>query len=156
MESCAMKWNVGIKIGSGFGLALAILLVIGVVTKLSTVKLTDTAAWVTHTHQVLEGVERLLSGLKDAETGQRGYILTGDEKYLEPYRAARDVIHQSTKTLRELTKDNDNQQRRLDKLEGLVDGNDGKLAELQETIEARQDKAKGFEVALQIVRTDKG
>src|SRR5206468_2837873 len=38
-----------------------------------------------HTGQVLDATETLLSALKDAETGQRGYLLTGEKKYLEPY-----------------------------------------------------------------------
>jgi methyl-accepting chemotaxis protein len=151
-----MKWNVGMKIGTGFGLALAILVAIGTVSYLSIAKLNDTAEWVTHTYQVLEKLEALLSGLKDAETGQRGYIITGEERYLEPFRAAKETINQKVKALRDLTKDNVNQQRRLDILEPLIDGKEGKFAELQETIDARKDKARGFDAALQIVLTDKG
>ena len=151
-----MKWNVGMKIGTGFGLALAILVAIGAASYQSTAKLTDTAEWVTHTHQVLEKLEAVLSGMKDAETGQRGYILTGEERYLEPFRAAQEAINQKLKALRELTKDNANQQRRLDILEPLINGKEGKFAELLETIDLRKDKANGFDAALKIVRTDKG
>ena len=80
-----MKWNVGMKIGTGFALALAILVAIGAVSYRSTAKLTDTAEWVDHTHQVLEKLEALLSGMIDIETGDRGYVITGEESYLEPY-----------------------------------------------------------------------
>ena len=151
-----MKWNVGMKIAAGFALALAILVAIGAVSYQSTAKLTETATWVAHTYQVLEKLEGVLSGMKDAETGQRGYILTGEERYLEPYRDAQVSVDQKIKSLRELTKDNVNQQRRLDILEPLIDGKEGKFAELQETIDLRKDKTKGFDAALQIVRTDKG
>ncbi|HKB84337.1 MAG TPA: CHASE3 domain-containing protein, partial [Burkholderiales bacterium] len=151
-----MKWNVGMKISMGFGLALAILVAIGTVSYLSIAKLTDTAEWVAHTYQVLEKLEAVLSGMKDAETGQRGYIITGEERYLEPFRAAKETINQKVKSLRELTRDNVNQQRRLDILEPLIDGREGKFAELQETIGARKDKARGFDAARQIVLTDKG
>jgi methyl-accepting chemotaxis protein len=151
-----MKWNVGMKIAAGFALALAILVAIGAVSYQSTAKLTETAKWVAHTYQVLEKLEGVLSGMKDAETGQRGYILTGEERYLEPYRDAQVSVDQKIKSLRELTKDNVNQQRRLDILEPLIDGKEGKFAELQETIDLRKDKTKGFDAALQIVRTDKG
>jgi CHASE3 domain sensor protein len=44
--------------------------------------------WVTHTHQVLSAIEAVSSELKDAETGQRGYLLTSKEAYLEPYLSA--------------------------------------------------------------------
>jgi methyl-accepting chemotaxis protein len=147
-----MKWNVGMKIGAGFGIALAILVVIGAVSYRSTVKLTETAQWVAHTHEVLERLESVLSGMKDAETGQRGYLLTGEERYLEPFRAAREAMSQKFLTLRELTKDNLNQQRRLDVLRPLLDA---KLSELQETIDARKGP-KGFDAALQIVISDRG
>jgi len=151
-----MKWNVGMKIGAGYGLALAILVAIGAASYQSTTKLTETAEWVAHTHQVLEKLEAVLSGMKDAETGQRGYIITGEERYLEPFRAAQETINQKVKTLRDLTRDNANQQRRLDILEPLIFGKEGKFAELLETIDARKDKANGFAAALQLVRTDKG
>jgi methyl-accepting chemotaxis protein len=151
-----MRWHVGAKIGAGFGLALAILVVIGSVSYQSTARLTDAAALGAHTHQVLEALEAVLSDMKDAETGQRGFIITGEGRYLEPFRAAQRAINQDIKTLRDLTRDNVNQQRRLDVLEPLINGKEGKFAELQETIDTRQDKAKGFAAALQIVLTDKG
>jgi methyl-accepting chemotaxis protein len=151
-----MKWNVGTKIGTGFGLALVILLAIGTVAYQSSVKLTDTADLVSHTHLLLQNLEGMLSSLKDAETGQRGFILTGEERYLEPYLAAQAATDQKIKTVRQLTSDNPNQQRRLDRLEPLIDGKDGKFAELQETIDLRKDKAKGFDAALQVVLSDKG
>jgi methyl-accepting chemotaxis protein len=151
-----MRWTVGTKIGAGFGLALAILVVIGGASYRSIARLTDTAALRAHTYQVLEKLEAVLSDMKDAETGQRGYLITGEERYLEPFRAAQSAINQDVKVLRELTSDNVNQQRRLDVLEPLMNGKEGKFAELQETIDARRDKAKGFAAALQIVLTDKG
>ena len=46
----------------------------------------------THTHQVRGELADLLSELKDAETGQRGYVITGDESYLEPYKSALTAI----------------------------------------------------------------
>ena len=49
---------------------------------------TEARGWLVHTHEVIEHIESLLGELKDAETGQRGYLLTDDEVYLEPYEAA--------------------------------------------------------------------
>jgi methyl-accepting chemotaxis protein len=151
-----MRSTVGTKIGAGFGLALVILVVIGGVSYRSTAKLTETAELVAHSHQVLANLEVVVSDMKDAETGQRGYLLTGEERYLEPFRAALAVTNQDLKALRNLTRDNNSQQRRLDILEPLIDGKEGKFAELQETIDLRRDKAKGFAAALEIVLTDKG
>lgn len=148
-----MKWTIGTKIGGGFALALAALAVIGWVSYRSTTGLIDTAGLVDHTHQVLENIEQLLSTLKDAETGQRGYLVTGEERYLEPYNTAVAQSAQVLKEIRSLTRDNPNQQRRLDALEPRVAD---KFAELKETIDLRKDPVKGFEAARQVVLTDKG
>ncbi|MDB6166328.1 MAG: methyl-accepting chemotaxis sensory transducer [Lacunisphaera sp.] len=149
-----MKWNVGMKIGSGFALALAILVIISTVAYQSISKLIDTAGWVDHTRQVLVTLENVISTMKDAETGQRGYLLTGEDPYLEPYRPAQAAAAQQIKTLRELTKDNPGQQRRLDVLELQINGKDGKFVRLQEGLEARRDR--GLDAAVQVMQTDKG
>ncbi len=146
-----MKWSIGSKIGSGFGLALVALMVVGAVSYNSTAKLIDSAEWVGHTHEVLNELDDLLSGMKDAETGQRGYVITGEARYLEPYQGAHDVIAERLKSLRELTLDNAIQQQRLTSIEPLVAS---KLAELQETIDLR--RTKGFGAAEQVVVTDRG
>lgn len=44
--------------------------------------------WIIHTHEVINNLDELLSTLKDAETGQRGYLITGLPDYLEPYNDA--------------------------------------------------------------------
>ena len=112
-------WNrlgVGAKIGAGFILALVAVVVIGVVSYRSIDKLTETADLVEHTHKVIEGLEGMLSDLKDAETGQRGFLVTGDEHYLDPYNAGTVAVHQKIADVRKLTSDNPRQQRRLDTL----------------------------------------
>jgi methyl-accepting chemotaxis protein len=148
-----MKWTIGTKIGGGFALALAALVVIGWVSYRSTASLIETSTWVEHTHLVLQNLDELLSTMKDAETGQRGFLITGEESYLEPYNTAVAQSDQILKTVRDLTKDNPNQQSRLDTLEPLIAG---KFAELKETIDLRRDPTKGFEAARQVVVTDKG
>src|SRR5713101_3192165 len=111
-----MKWSIGRKIGSGFGLALVVLVIVGAVAYDSTTKLIDSAEWVRHTHEVLNGADNTLSSLKDAETGQRGYLITGEESYLEPYQGSRELVDQELKRLRELTSDNPVHQPRLNPL----------------------------------------
>ena len=146
-----MKWSIGKKIGSGFGLALIALTIVGAVSYDSTTKLIDSAEWVRHTHEVLNGLDELLSAMKDAETGQRGYVITGEARYLEPYQGARETVDEKLKHLRELTADSAIQQQRLTAIEPLINS---KFAELQETIDMR--KTKGFASAAQEVLTDKG
>jgi CHASE3 domain sensor protein len=72
----------------GFGLALAILVVVAVVSYDSAQQFLETSRLVAHTQAVLVEIETTLSLMKDAETGHRGYIITSDERYLEPYHAA--------------------------------------------------------------------
>jgi CHASE3 domain sensor protein len=146
-----MKWSIGMKIGGGFALALAMLTVVGGVSYYSTIKLVDSAEWVQHTHEVLNTLDEALSAVKDGETGQRGYIITGEARYLEPFQGARDVVDQKVRHLRELTADNPIQQQRLVALEPLVSS---KFAELQETIDLRKEK--GFGPAEQAVVSDRG
>ena len=148
-----MKWTIGTKIGGGFTLALAALLVIGWVSYRSTSELIDTAGLVTHTHQVIENLDQVISLMKDAETGQRGFLITGEDRYLEPYTSALGQIDKPLKEARELTQDNPNEQLRLNALEPLVAE---KLAELKQTIDLRKDPQNGFEAAKQVVLTDKG
>lgn len=144
-------WTFGRKIAAGFALAFLLLAVIGTVAYHSISALTSTSQLVTHTHQVLEHIAEMLSLLKDAETGQRGYVITGDETFLEPYQSGTSNVHSVVKELRELTADNPNQQKRIDQAEPLVAA---KLAELKQTIDLRR---KGnIEETTKIVRSGEG
>jgi methyl-accepting chemotaxis protein len=145
------SWSVGRKIGGGFVLALLILLFIGGTAYHSTSLLIGNSRWVAHSDQVVINLERLLSLLLDAETGQRGFVLTGADRYLAPYNDAVPRVQDAVNQLRELTVDNANQQRRIEALRPLVSA---KLAELQETIDLRRQK--GLDAAISMVLTDKG
>jgi signal transduction histidine kinase/CHASE3 domain sensor protein len=107
--------------------------------------------WVVHSQETITAIEGLLSSTQDAETGQRGFLLTGSEKYLEPYRAALATIGSRVDTIIQLTQDNPSQQARIKVLRGFLDD---KLAELKETIELR--RTKGTDAALAVVTTDRG
>jgi len=145
------NWTFGKKIAAGFALALVLLIIIGTVAYTSINKLTSTSQWVTHTHEVLERVAGVLSMLKDAETGQRGYVVTGDEAFLEPYQAGSGEVLNVVKELRELTADNAHQQKRIDSAEPLIIA---KLAELKRTIDLR--RAGNLEETVKIVRGAEG
>jgi len=76
--------------------------------------------WVDHTREVININEQLLSDVKDAESAERGYIITGDEGYLEPYRSASVDSQASIEKLLQLTKDNPSQQERVTDLQALI------------------------------------
>jgi methyl-accepting chemotaxis protein len=146
-----MKWSIGTKIGAGYALALVVLVVFGAVSYRNTTELIEAIQIRARTGEVLLNLEAMLSALQDAETGQRGYIITGEERYLEPYQTGTVLVNQTIQNLRRLTADNPNQQRRLDSVEPLIAG---KIGELKETIDLR--RGKGFDAAVQVIRTDKG
>jgi len=145
------KWTLERQIPLAFSLALALLVVVGVAAYRNIDSLISTAAQVTRTQAVIAKLEEVLSTLKDAETGQRGFLLTGDERYLEPYRAATGRLGAELAELRQMTADDGEQRRRLDLLAPLVAG---RLAELRATLEARRDR--GLAAAMPLVRTDRG
>jgi len=80
----------------------------------------NSVQWVSHTQEVLAKLEEVLSTLKDAETGQRGYLLTGDHRYLEPHEQAVARIPGQLAQLRQLIADNSAQTVRLLRLEQLA------------------------------------
>jgi CheY-like chemotaxis protein/CHASE3 domain sensor protein len=114
-------------------------------------ELRDSDEQIRHTHTVLIALDDLLSATQDAETGQRGYLITGNDRYLEPYTVAVSDAASRFKTIASLTRDNPVQQDNLVTLKRRIDA---KLAELRETIELR--RAQGFQAALAVVATDRG
>lgn len=145
------RLKIGNKIGISFALSLATLTTIGLISYQSTNDLIETSVNENHTYQVLSQLEDLNLQLTNAETGQRGYVITGKQSYLEPYNAAINVLDQKVNELQKLTEDNPNQQRRLDILQPLIAN---KLAELKETIDLRQNQS--FEASQKVVLTDRG
>ena len=104
-----------------------------------------------HTEEVLTALETLQSTVTDAETGQRGYVLTGREPYLMPYQEARASLPERLARLRSLTADNPVHQDRLRLLETKIQA---KMAELGETVELR--RTGGLAAALAVVESDRG
>jgi methyl-accepting chemotaxis protein len=102
---------------------------------------------VDHTFQVMSGIDNVLLRLQDAETGQRGFIITGDEAYLAPFKSAELELSEVLAGLDRLVSDNADQQIEIANLQQLADG---KLSELQERIVTRRRgagtrKAQGYE-----------
>ena len=140
-----------IKILIGFLIILIILLFSAFTSYNITQKLTETASWVSHTHKVQTMVESVLSQLKDAETGQRGYLLTNNLSYLEPYESSIKKLHDILDRAKNLTIDNPIQQEHINQIEIL---SNQKLAELKETIEL--NKAGNITDAIEVVMTNHG
>jgi signal transduction histidine kinase len=140
----------GQRVVASSGVAIVVL-IIGLVTYGEIVRTRDAVAWVEHSHLTIDRTRATLWDLKDAETGQRGFILTGDEAYLAPYTNALTALAADTSALRLLTAESPLQQRRLDQLAPLVTA---RLAELDYTIDVR--RTQGFNAALARLRTNRG
>ncbi|HMG11575.1 MAG TPA: CHASE3 domain-containing protein [Gemmatimonadaceae bacterium] len=89
-------------------------------------------------HAIIEGADGLLTRAIDAETGQRAYLLTGEETFLEPYVGARADIARSLDSLRDLVRDDPSQRARLNAIEVLVPE---RFALLETAIELRRSGA---------------
>jgi PAS domain S-box-containing protein len=108
-------------------------------------------AGLAHTFDVLATARRLGLAIADAERGQHGYVITGDQRYLDAYRRAADAAPARLAELERLTADDRDHRRRLRLLRQHLDA---KLAELQQTIAVRRDQ--GFDAARQIVESRVG
>jgi CheY-like chemotaxis protein/CHASE3 domain sensor protein len=135
----------------GFVVAVAAIAFISLLTYRSLQTRAIAAQRVTRTLEVLEHLESILSLVKDAETGQRGFLLTGEDPYLEPNINAKAQLPEAFRKARQLVADDQVQQQRLTALEFAVSQ---KLAELDRVIALRR---KGDVAgALAVVRTDRG
>ncbi|MEO1480674.1 MAG: CHASE3 domain-containing protein [Myxococcota bacterium] len=143
--------TIGRRMAFGYAIAVVTASSIGAVAYTNIGYLVETAAWVAHTHIVLERIGKIQVLLNDAETGQRGYLLTGADRYLAPYDNALTAIHETADEIQTLTEDNPRQQKRLAELRPYIRS---KLDELNETIELRRNE--GFDAALAVVLTDRG
>jgi signal transduction histidine kinase/CHASE3 domain sensor protein len=98
--------------------------------------LTQSQFWVAHTWQVINAVERVLGSLKDAETGTRGYLLTGDDTYLAPYALAKAALPEELNQLQQLTTDNPQEQGRIAEMRAVIDQ---RLQTLDEGVKERSE-----------------
>ncbi|MEG4114877.1 MULTISPECIES: CHASE3 domain-containing protein [unclassified Microcoleus] len=146
-----MKQSLTPQITAGIGMVVALLIFNAATSYRNTLKLVENERWVSHTHQVLTELEATLSTLKDAETGQRGYLLTGEERYLEPYYSAIARINQQIAGLQQLTADNNRQQQRLRDLKIAIGS---KLADLERTLNLRRKQ--NLAAAVREIKTGRG
>lgn len=119
-----MKWipnfNSSNSLRVIFVIAVFILLFLSSIAYKHNQDLNESSKLVMHTYEINIQLERLMSAIKDAETGQRGYIITRNARFLTPYIYSRDKVNTSFITLKKLTTDNPQQQENLQKLFKLI------------------------------------
>jgi PAS domain S-box-containing protein len=113
----------------GLVLLLAVLIANAVITRRQLGEQVENQALVIHTRQVLLELAKTESLFKDAETGQRGFLFTGDEKYLAPYNAAIGQVEPNIDRLAQLTADSPRQQANVALLRQLSQAKSKELAE---------------------------
>jgi methyl-accepting chemotaxis protein len=143
--------TIGKKLALGFGIALLFPVLIGTISYRSTSDLLESRKPIVHTYQVLTELDALLIAVINCETGERGFLITGEERYLGPYEQGLASAELSRAKLAALTGDNPRQQDRLARLWPLVRE---RLELLKEAIGRRREK--GFDASLQIVRSGQG
>jgi signal transduction histidine kinase len=146
-----MTWSIEKKTVVYLGLASVILVSLNVLFYWSFIKQKETTGRVAHSRLILQKLEKVFSSVKDAETGQRGYLLTGREYYLEPYSLALKTIDGQIAELETLMLADPYQQRQLTILKPQIAQ---KLAELKETIDLRRKE--GVDSAVSVVLTNRG
>src|ERR1700753_2649016 len=102
--------KVGQSLRAGFLLSLILLATVAAVSLICIQSLFNSARLVDHSNKVITTLESAMSVMKDAETGQRGYLLTGDGKFLAPYNGSFDKEANIVADFRRLTADNPRQQ----------------------------------------------
>lgn len=144
-------YSIQVKLLIGFVIVLAISFTSLLFSTNNSSKIINDTDWIIHTHKVLTSINEIEAKLIDLETGQRGFLITGNPNYLEPYNNSLDILDQKIEFLKQLTSDNKSQTRRIEELKLSVEE---KLTELDSTICLRQEI--GFDAAKKVVDTDLG
>lgn len=148
-----MQYNfkLGRVVTFGFGSVFLVIVVIGIVSKFTTNKLLESNAWISHTYQVERNLDDITKLLLDAETGQRGFILTQKANYLEPYNTSVANFEETFDKANKLIQDNQEQVTRLNQVKQLAKD---KTAELAETIALTQQGK--HQDAMTLILSNKG
>jgi len=117
-----MKSNFKRNLLIGFGVSLIVLIISSVASFISISNLLESAGLVNHTNEVIVQLKQINEAMIDAETGQRGYLITGEDEFLTPYQNARERAFASFDNVKFLTQDNVRQQEKLPTLRRLIEG----------------------------------
>ncbi|CAH2599046.1 Histidine kinase [Rhodovastum atsumiense] len=133
------------------GLFVVVMVALGATSWRQFDQLRDSREWVRHSYEVLLTIRQLDGAIGAAETGQRGFLLTGEDAYLGPYHEALDTISLLQGRLQSLTADNPAQQARIAVLAPAMQR---KLEELAQTVQLR--RSSGPDEAVAVVRSGRG
>ncbi|MET0759797.1 MAG: CHASE3 domain-containing protein, partial [Flavobacterium sp.] len=145
-----MKMTLGRKIIIGFAACAVVLIAVAIFTFKNSEKYIASNSMVNHSNLVLSEFEQILVSSVDAESGTRGFVITGNDDFLQSYSEANSKVMEHLNKARELTKDNPNQQKNIEELEEQVKL---RVTHLNRSIELRKEN---FEKAKEIVASGEG
>ncbi len=115
-----MRFYLDKRVMIGFCITMVVLIILGVFSYNTTQRLIDNAVLQSHASRVMNNAEQLIRAIVDIETGQRGFVITGDEVFLEPYNDASVKLDYYIDSLDSLTITNALQQGRMDTLRQMI------------------------------------
>ncbi|MCP4286422.1 MAG: methyl-accepting chemotaxis protein [Gammaproteobacteria bacterium] len=130
----------GVKLAGGFGVVLGLMTIISVIVFYNISALVESSKWVNHTYEVIRVAEGVGSAMVDMETGQRGFIITGDDEYLEPFNNGIREFDEQIAKGQNLTSDNPAQVKRWQEVAALKERWIKEVA--NQEISARRDVTK--------------
>jgi len=131
----------GVRLGVGFGIVLLLMTLVSIVVYTNIKQLLESSHWVEHTHEVIRVAEGVQAAMVDMETGQRGFMVTGEDEYLEPFHAGIKNFNELVAKGQALTSDNPEQGKRWAEVVKLKDRWVSAVAEPE--IAARREVALG-------------
>lgn len=136
-----------------FGIALVVLLIVGsaILSAYNVDRLHADSALVDHTHQVIRSLESIIEKVRDAESAQRAYVITGDKSYFAPFDSVAAETDDIVETVELLTADNPEQQTRAKQLRADIAA---RLKTLFANAKLREEQ--GFEAAQESIATETG
>ena len=140
--------SIGRRIAFGFGACFIALLFIGSIIYNDTQTLFEETRWVTHTHEVIGKLNDVFGAMRDQESGMRGYILTGNDDFLEAYRLGQSSLRPALDQLSTMMDDNDAQTQRLRDMQVQIANASERWSTLQ-----RERDTKGAEAAIALFNT---
>lgn len=151
LQNQKYQWKLGKVIALGLGTIIVISFILNTIVLFNTSSLVNTMSWVNHTHQVKSDIRLLEKIVVDAETGQRGFVITGRDVFLDPYYQAIKNNQIVSENLQKTIEDNPEQIQSLSDVIFLIDE---KFTELDQTITLKKE---GQEEALQdLIFSEKG
>jgi PAS domain S-box-containing protein len=127
------------------------LIIVGIFSYRNTLEFRSASSWATKTQLIISEAQKILSNVQDIESAQRGFVITGEEKYLDPYIQGLAQINTNSLLLARLLNDKPSQRQLLDSIQQIIDK---KIAFTKQLVTTR--KRQNFEAAQRIMATERG